>query len=129
MKSKQETFDYVAEFLLKQGGPCYKYDDEGDRRCLYRNSNGMKCAAGCLIPDDKYIPEMDNITIDDAILCDDPMIADILKEEGHSVAFVKCLQEIHDCNCNEWYNWKSEMIEFAKENNLSTKVFEIKDNL
>lgn len=28
-------------------------------RCLYRGPNGNKCAVGHLIPDDKYVPEME----------------------------------------------------------------------
>jgi hypothetical protein len=47
--SAQEVFDQVKNHLLKQGGR--SVDAE---KCRYRSSNGMKCAAGCLIGDKEY---------------------------------------------------------------------------
>ena len=46
----QQTFDYVCHNLLQQGQR--SVDDDG--QCAYRGANGLKCAAGWLIPDDKY---------------------------------------------------------------------------
>lgn len=31
-------------------------------RCQYRTDAGLMCAAGCLIPDEKYTPEMEGLT-------------------------------------------------------------------
>ena len=53
----QEIYDTVKEHLLTQMEesmhPVHKY-------CMYRNPSGLKCAVGCLIPDELYDPRMDN---------------------------------------------------------------------
>lgn len=50
-----EVIDYVEDFLLKQGEPSF-LAFEG---CLYRHPKGLKCAAGCLIPDNLYDSSME----------------------------------------------------------------------
>lgn len=45
----QDVFDTVAEHLLTQKQKAL----DPDGRCVYRTEKGLKCAAGCLIPDDK----------------------------------------------------------------------------
>ena len=47
----EEVFTQVRDHLLKQGEKSY-----GSGGCLYR-SNGLRCAAGCLIADDEYQPK------------------------------------------------------------------------
>lgn len=49
----QQVFDTVARHLLEQGCRATRHDKEGSI-CLYRNDFGMKCAVGCLIPDELY---------------------------------------------------------------------------
>lgn len=56
----QEMFDKVAAHLLKQNRKAISADG---RSCMYRAPNGDQCAAGCLIPDDKYSPEMEGKTV------------------------------------------------------------------
>lgn len=62
--NKQEVFDTVVRHLGKQGERAVAYDayDEGSR-CVYRASDGKKCAVGCLIPDEMYKPEMEGGSI------------------------------------------------------------------
>lgn len=52
--TEQQIFDQVAQHLIKQGRQCSNQAGA----CLYRH-NGMKCAAGALIDDNEYKPEMD----------------------------------------------------------------------
>lgn len=115
MKSEQETFDIVARFLLNQ-----KEKSTNGKLCLYRGPNGTKCAAGCLIPDDKYFSELESL------LADSNIVAEILKEEGYDFRFVRLLQQIHDsCSPGEFLQeWKHKMITLACYKNLSTEVFE-----
>jgi hypothetical protein len=47
--TKQEIFDKVAAHLLTQRRQSVN-DCSG--ACVYRSPEGLKCAAGCLIPDD-----------------------------------------------------------------------------
>lgn len=52
---RQMIFDTVAEHLAKQGHRAI--DHAGT--CRYRYDDGAKCAAGCLLSDDEYVPEME----------------------------------------------------------------------
>lgn len=60
LATEQEVFDQVVAHLRSQ-----RVASRDVEACLYRNSAGLKCAAGCLIADDEYKPEMDNPTGDD----------------------------------------------------------------
>lgn len=55
----QQVFDQVATHLLKQNE---QSRSASGFACFYRNANGLMCAAGCLIADDEYRPEMDKGT-------------------------------------------------------------------
>lgn len=56
--TEQEVFDQVAKHLLQQNQVSKRRGD-----CSYRayldNDVVLKCAAGCLIADDEYLPIMD----------------------------------------------------------------------
>lgn len=54
-KSKQQIFDYVYKFLYKQG----KRAADKNGGCKYRTHDGLKCAVGCIIPDELYSPIME----------------------------------------------------------------------
>lgn len=62
MTTAQELFDKVATHLLKQ----YKVSDD-DEGCLYRGPGGLKCAVGCLIPDDAYSVDMESLRVSDLV--------------------------------------------------------------
>lgn len=53
----QELFDKVVDHLYIQGEPSFL---GGTDICAYRGEWGTKCAAGVLIPDDLYDPEMES---------------------------------------------------------------------
>lgn len=58
--NKQEQFDIMVNHLLKQNARSETQGgDEGDPICLYRHSDGRKCAVGVLIPDELYEAEME----------------------------------------------------------------------
>lgn len=46
----EEVFEYIKHHLLTQMQQ--SKNDKG--ACFYKNEQGLKCAAGCLIPDDMY---------------------------------------------------------------------------
>lgn len=81
----QLVFDTVARHLLKQNKK--SLGDNG--YCVYRSPEGLKCAAGCLIPDDKYEAEMEEIRWDGLIR--KYSIIGLNSEQ-----LVCSLQEIHD---------------------------------
>lgn len=49
----QETFNKVAEHLLRQGRKALERDTPSywGNNCRYRTPDGLACAVGCLIPD------------------------------------------------------------------------------
>lgn len=53
--SLQEMFDFVCKKIIEQGNKSVNSKYE----CLYRGPDGLKCAAGWLIPDDEYDPEIE----------------------------------------------------------------------
>lgn len=83
----QEVFTKIAAHLLKQGEK--SVDDRG--RCRYHGPNGLKCAAGCLIPDGSYVPEMEGQPASDLFLRRYPGIY-----VGGSESLLDNLQLIHD---------------------------------
>lgn len=85
----QMVFDQVVNHLRAQG----KRSDNSIGGCLYRNRHGLKCAAGCLIGDDEYLPEMDSMGAKDTswpVLVSSGMVP-----ENHSV-LISQLQNAHD---------------------------------
>ena len=53
--SAQDVFNHIVNHLLVQKEK--SVNSGGD--CMYRGLNGLKCAAGCIIADDEYGPEME----------------------------------------------------------------------
>lgn len=119
--NNQRTFDLVVAHLRKQGKKAFgKVPSLINPGCFlegyrYRTEDGLKCAAGCLIPDSKYSPDFENV------LCfghsmSQP-IEQILKEEGHDPVFVCQLQSIHDGS--EPPQWEYKFFGLATEYGLS----------
>lgn len=83
----QELFDYIVEAIVKQGRPSV-----GDNnRCLYRGPDGLKCAAGHVIPDSVYSETMENkgiLTLSD--------FGRTPKSLVHHAELISRLQDAHD---------------------------------
>ena len=111
--TKQEVFDKVATHLLTQNK---KAICPIDGRCKYRTSEGLKCAAGIMISDDEYSPEMESWAVNHLIT----------KYNLEKIAPFKDLlyklQGIHDWK--EVQNWKTELQKLAVSHNLSTAVLD-----
>jgi hypothetical protein len=54
----QEMFDISAKHILAQGKPSMASSEGG---CMYRTPDGLKCAFGPFIPDDKYSPGLEGL--------------------------------------------------------------------
>jgi hypothetical protein len=89
----QETFDTMLTHLRKQGQRAVDQTHEHMvDTCMYRTSSGLKCAVGCLIPDDLYDRRMEGS--DPAGLVDDGFISDW---DAEDVDFLKSAQtRLHD---------------------------------
>lgn len=108
----QELFNIVSAHLLKQG----KMSLNADGLCAYRGENGLMCAAGILIPDEAYRPNME--TLRWSTLVDRHLIENKFRNE------INELQNIHDSGLHKdpgetLIQWKAKLIEFAKAYNLT----------
>lgn len=66
--TNQEVYDIVLFGLRKQGRASVFTTMTVHRRagaCAYRGTSGTKCAAGWLIPDEKYSPSMEGVSVND----------------------------------------------------------------
>ena len=108
----QEVFNIVSAHLLTQVKRCMdKYPDRVFPACAYRNASGMKCAAGALIPDDEYKPEMEKN--------DWKMLVNKAFVESHFSNEIRELQQIHDSNIKDDIEFlKKELAKFARNHNL-----------
>jgi hypothetical protein len=92
--NQQEIFDTVVTHLFKQ-----KHRAFGLTGCLYRTPSGEKCAAGVLIPDEYYKPEMEKKYIN-------TIPRDWLPTwffDGKNLSLIQALQGVHD----NFESWKS----------------------
>ncbi len=87
--NEQEIFNKVYDHFVTKGQP-RSIDDEGS--CLYRGPDGAKCAAGLLIPDSHYSPELENVCPGSERI--DKVLAELGLAE-HSL-FLANLQTVHD---------------------------------
>lgn len=95
--SKQETFDTVVRALLAQGGPSMGPSLQRHLICRYRGEGGRKCAAGQLIPDDKYSADMENVVVNPVCLPSEVAARALLDAlNGHDIELVQRLQLAHD---------------------------------
>ena len=111
----QELFNKVSLHLLTQG----QMSLNADGLCAYRGENGLMCAAGVLIPDEAYTPNME--TLRWSTLVDRHLIENKFRNE------INELQNIHDHGSRKdpgenAIQWKKELIEFAKEYNLTHNI-------
>jgi hypothetical protein len=62
----QTLFDKAVVHLFEQGHPAYVHRDGlKTSTCAYRGGGTTACAVGCLIPDDRYVPDMEEHTVED----------------------------------------------------------------
>ena len=103
--SAQQVFDFVANHLLRQNQKALQHEI-----CKYRVENSdLKCAAGCLIPDDIYDPKMEGTRYHGLI----PKYA----FPNEHVYLIEELQSIHDSESVK--DWKEQLNILAKKNNLT----------
>jgi hypothetical protein len=111
--NKQEVFDKVKKHLLTQNKK--SLNDYGS--CMYRTSNGLKCAIGCLIPDDKYHLRIEHRGIDELLKSSFLNLEELLDiKDKEDFSLLKELQMLHDNTDVE--DWKEELKLLADRKNL-----------
>lgn len=123
--SPQETFDTVASHLLTQNRKSTSFVTRSARiMCAYRGDEGCKCAAGVLIPDNKYDPYMEGGNVVPATRADmteaSQLVTSCIECEGHDTRLVRALQVIHDQHEPEL--WKERLASEAARFGLSAAV-------
>lgn len=130
--SMQRMFDTVYRHLLTQH---VRSQDEHDK-CMYRNPAGLKCALGCLIPDESYRPEFEGLRPTarlrrqiDEVQADEVQAKDRVSAShemydvidsiypGITPRLIVKLQKIHDYTPTA--RWRSELVDFAETHNLT----------
>jgi hypothetical protein len=113
--SAQEIFDQVAVHLLTQ-----KEKSMDGAACKYRSSDGLKCAAGCLIADDEYSEDIEGSDWQGAvdILIEEDDSADL--EANYHTALIAGLQRIHDDSSK--LDWLFELTDIAHTYRLNTDI-------
>ena len=110
--TKQEIFDRVARHLLTQKKHAMVND-----ACVYRTPDGLKCAIGCLIPNELYTPEIEGYS---ATKC---QVVHVLLKVGIScIAFLNELQIVHDTYDVD--DWAPQLRRVAVKQKLSYAVID-----
>lgn len=121
--SSQELFDYITDFLFKQGGQSTDDGGSGMYSCMYRSPGGRMCAFGCIIPDSIYVPSMEGLSAE--MIIEGAVAGTLLgiTEDGqsyfqavspHSNLIIR-LQQAHD---GPPTYWDSEFAAIAKDFDL-----------
>lgn len=137
----QEIFDTVARALIEQGRPSILINNSKGIDCVYRGLDGLKCAAGHLMPNRAYRKGMENTSVDDIAFFEKRFGVDT-----EEMNLLKALQNAHDLinfsnnltfdemNIRETYlqdpvlwmrEWKQEMHKVAKKFNLDSAVLDV----
>lgn len=112
--SLQEIGSFVVQNLRKQGKKSVHPNTNpflygSGMLCAYRGDDGCKCAAGWLIPDDKYSPSMENIVVYGI-----PFFS--LEFSDAQLFFIERLQRIHDF---DWEDREARWAELFPKYNLT----------
>lgn len=105
----QEVFDQVATHLLKQGE---RSIEPTAYLCVYKTSEGLSCAAGCLMSDDDYSHDFEQNTW-----------KELTKYRGvpdAHVSLITELQKLHDDNRPR--AWRNKLRRIANNHGLNSEV-------
>lgn len=106
----QQVFDYIANHLLSQGEKCEELDNDMNPACVYRNSAGQSCAAGCLIGKREYGLAFEGK--DWGTHVNDGKVPDVHR------GLISSMQKVHDT----WKadNWYKGLLDVARIYNFDT---------
>lgn len=115
MTLHQRIFNRVKKHLLQQNSKATCRFD-GETICVYRAKNGNKCAAGALIQNKHYSPDLERNMVDAPIVRE--ALCNSLKTplEDMDIAFIKQLQYVHDENPPR--KWPSKLKNMAEAHKL-----------
>ena len=106
----KELFEKVKNHLLTQNAKSmYIPNSEiGTQACAYRGKEGKKCAAGCLILDKFYTPELEGLGASHSLVTEALIQSRILPNQ---IVLVDRLENIHDYSEPEDWEEKLTLLE------------------
>ena len=111
-KNNQDAFDKVLKAIRAQG---YQRSVNADGSCKYRGPNGLRCAAGHLIPNSLYKASIEGVSISDARIPEE--ITNYF--DSVSLDLIQSMQFAHDNYLEESITaWELRMKEIAWSYNL-----------
>lgn len=126
-ESEQELFNHVCEHLMDQdeqsitnrphaNGELDTTDSNGEiKNCLYRHpEKPLMCAAGCVLPDSFYDPEMEGYGVDVLVERWGEILPSFFGEYKNILC---CLQATHDNHLPE--DWARELATLAASHGLT----------
>lgn len=113
--TKKEIFEKVRTHLLAQNEKSYM-KDVAYSKCRYRTDDGLKCAIGCLIPNEKYDFKFETTSFIELFLNQLKFLLPEDLEEPDGVMFLRNLQVIHDAYSPS--EWTDRLEKFREENKL-----------
>ena len=106
--TSQEVFDFVAKHLLTQNKKSITNIDGVIAHCLYKSSNGLNCAIGCLIPKESYDSEIEQMDLSNVL--------DYFEVDTKHDILLESLRLVHDDQDVE--NWQEALNDTALKFNL-----------
>lgn len=104
----QEAFDKIATHLLTQQEKAL----DGGNNCAYLTEEGLKCAIGCLIPEDKYDITMEGFGVREMreldYWMDELHLDDVIEE--NMMNFYTEMQDTHDAWPVDEWPWRLKMV-------------------
>jgi hypothetical protein len=94
----KQIYTKVSKHLLKQGQRSEGPQVEHGNNCLYRTGEGLMCAVGCLIPDDKYYSYLEGLDVNQGMVLDTlrGVIGTRWSSSWRKIDLLERLQFIHD---------------------------------
>jgi len=117
LQSKQAVLNKVARHLVKQNESSL----EGPT-CMYYGPNGLKCAIGCLIPENLYYKGLETMHVTSKSVL--RVLGAVINFKKVDKDFLEDLQRVHDNEEPEY--WKAKLSEVAKDYGLK-QTKEIKE--
>lgn len=112
--TRQEVFNKVWDWFIVQKNPqSVDYEEEDCKYRIFKEDKTLKCAIGCLIPDDLYEPKMDEGAGYNckSLLLIYPTLKKTLDIKDEDFEFLSDLQTAHDY---DFHRLEGQLISIAK---------------
>lgn len=123
-KHRQAVFNKAARQIIKQGG----WSADVDGSCLYRGTDGSRCAIGACIPNSLYSKKLEGLGAADL---PKRILAMLLPRDTKRATFLTELQFTHDGNVTcagggrvFLRRWKRQMRDLAAQYGLSAHALD-----